>query len=393
VQLTPDAIRSAAEKLAETVREHRRVLHRCPELSHAEHRTAAYVEAELDRLGIPHRRVVGTGVVGVIHGGGGRVVGVRADMDALPVLEAPGREGYRSQVEGVSHACGHDGHVAVVLGLAELLTQVESLPGSVVLYFQPAEETTGGAAPMVEAGVLDDPRPDAILGMHVSSRHPSGVVGLRSGPVTGSDDVIDITVFGVGGHAAHPHTARDPIPVASEIVLACQRIVTREIAPVQPALVTFGLFHGGTKANVIPPTVQLGAVVRAVDPQVREHLVERVCEMARSVAETHRVTASVAVTRGFAPGHNDEPLTTLVGEAAMGILGADRLHWDSHPSLGAEDFFAFGATGVPVSMFRLGIANAELGTTAPHHSPEFDLDEDALPAGVMVFAEAIRRLL
>jgi amidohydrolase len=393
VKLSTAAIRAAVTDLADSVREHRRAIHRRPELAFAEHETAAYIESVLDSLGIPHHRVIGTGVVAEIRGRGPRAVGVRADMDALPVLEAPGRVGYRSEIDGVSHACGHDGHVAVLLGLAELLCRVDELPGTVMFYFQPAEETTGGAQPMVDAGVLDEIRPDAILGLHVSSSHPAGVIGLRHGPVTGSDDVLEITVHGTGGHAAHPHTALDPVPIAAEIVLAAQRIVTREVAPVQPALITFGTIHGGTKPNVIPETVHLGAVLRAVDPEVRDHLVHRVWELAQSVAATHRATATVTVQQGFAPGANDPIVTDVVGEATLAVLGADQLVWEPAPSLGAEDFFAFGSTGVPVCMFRLGIANPAIGIDAPHHSPEFDLDEGGLPAGVAVFAESIRRLL
>jgi amidohydrolase len=393
VKLETGEILAAARLLEDRMRTHRRTLHRTPELAFAEHRTATYIERVLDVLGVAHRRVVGTGIVAVLPGRGDGCVGVRADMDALPIFEAPGREGYRSEIDGIAHACGHDGHVAVLLGLAELLCGVEELPGTVVLYFQPAEEAVGGAKPMVEAGVLDGPTPDALLALHVASNHPTGVVGLRQGPVTGSMDDVYLTIHGEGGHAAHPHLALDPVPVAAELVLAAQRIVTREISPVKPALITFGLIEGGTFPNVIAPSVRLGATVRAVHPEVRDHLLRRLAEVAHGVAATHRVTADVAVGRGFAPGSNDPDLTAVVGEAAQAVVGVESLVWEPEPSLGAEDFFDFGATGIPVCMFRLGVRNDAAGITASHHSPAFDLDEAALPVGVAVFAETIRRLL
>jgi amidohydrolase len=382
-----------AQSLGGRLRAHRRTIHRHPELAFAEHRTAAYVEEVLTRLGVPHRRVVGTGVVAVIEGEGPGCVGVRADMDALPVTEAPGRKGYRSEIEGVSHACGHDGHTAILLGLAELLSGFDEVPGTVVLYFQPAEEETGGALPMVRAGVLDDPVPEAILALHAASGHRSGIVGLRQGPVTGSMDTLHITIHGRGGHAAHPHLALDPVPIAAELILAAQRIVTREISPVKPALITFGQIEGGTKPNVIAPSVRIGATLRAVHAEVREHLLRRLPEVAHGVAATHRARAEVSMSHGFAPGYNDPGLAALVGEAARAVVGDDQLVWEPEPSLGAEDFFDFGTTGIPVCMFRLGVANEALGITAPHHSPDFDLDEAALPVGVAVFAESIRRLL
>lgn len=383
----------AADRLRERLREHRRVLHRWPELAFEEHRSAAYVESVLSELGIPHRRVAGTGVVGVVHGADGKCVGVRGDMDALPIPEETGREGYRSQVEGVSHACGHDAHVAILLGLAELLVSVDALPGTVALYFQPAEEGRGGAAPMVAAGALDDPTPQAVIALHVSASHPAGVVGLRSGAVSGSTDDVTITVQGVGGHAAHPDTAVDPVPIAAQLVTAVAHLVSREVDPVKPAVVTFGKVHGGTTPNVIAPSVELGATMRASHPEVRELLLRRVDEVAHAICATHRATASVTVERGYPAGFNDPALTSLVEAAARAVLGDERVVLDPEPSLGAEDFFAFGERGAPVCLFRLGIRNREKGIVAPHHSPGFDLDEDALPAGVAVFAEAIRRLL
>lgn len=393
MQFEPASILDAAAKLGETFTRHRRALHRRPELGFAEHETAAYIEAELDRLAIPSKRSVGTGVVAVIEGSGAGCIGLRADMDALPVTEAVGRDGYRSEIEGLSHACGHDAHVAVALGVAELLRGVERLPGTVVLYFQPAEEGPGGAEPMVAAGVLEDPAPQAVIALHVASEFASGKVGVRVGPFTAATDEFDIVVHGVGGHAAHPDWAVDPVPVAAEIVLAAQRLVTREVNPVTPVVLTFGTISGGNRHNVIPPYVRLSGTFRTLHQQNRELLTNRLPELVRGIAEAHRASAEVIIDHSYPLGANDAELTTLIEGAARGVLGDERVFTTPAPSLGGEDFFAFGATGIPVSMFLLGVANPVKGITGAHHSPAFDLDEDALPTGVAVMAETIRRFL
>lgn len=390
---TPSMIHDHAVALRDRLVEHRRRLHRHPELAWCEHRTASYIESVLSSLGIEHRRVVGTGVVAVIEGRGQGCVGVRADMDALPVPEAPGRDGYRSEIEGVSHACGHDAHVAVVLGLAELLARQPELPGTVVLYFQPAEEGGGGAEPMVASGVLDDPAPDAILALHTASQHPAGTVALRSGPVTAAVDDITVTIHGVGGHAAHPDRAIDPVPVAANFVTNAQQIITREIDPLKPAVITFGSIHGGTRHNVIAPSVTLEATMRSLYPDTRAYLVERIQQMAHAVATANRTSVTVSVQQGYPAGYNDSALTRLVDTAARSICGDACVIVEEHPSMGAEDFFEFGSTSIPVCMYRLGVGDTARGMTAPHHSSHFDVDESSLPVGVAVFAEAIRRLL
>lgn len=393
MRLDTRSIARAAQALGPRLTAHRRALHRIPEPGFAEHDTAAYVESVLDDLGVAHRRVVGTGVVAVLPGAGTGCVGVRADMDALPVPEADGRPGYRSQREGFSHACGHDAHVAVALGLAELLCHADRLPGTVALYFQPAEEGPGGAAPMVAAGVLDDPAPQAVLALHVNSVHPTGEVAVRPGPSTGSNDQFDIVVQGLGGHAAHPDRAVDPVPVAAAIVQGVQQVLSREVDPVVPAVCTWGSIHGGTRRNVIATSVVLEGTLRTLDRGVRAHLVERIHEVAQGIGTAFRTTVHVRHHEGYEVGVNDPLLTAVVADAARAVLGPERVVPWHGPTLGSEDFYAFGDTGVPASMFLLGVANRARGITAPNHSPDFDLDEAALPAGVAVFAEAVRRLL
>ncbi len=389
--LTTDGVIAVSRSLAGRVTAHRRHLHRRPELGFAEQATAAYIEAVLDGLGVAHRRSVGTGVVAVLPGGGRRTVAVRADMDGLPVPEAPGRFGYRSEIEGLSHACGHDAHVAVALGLAELLGAT-GLPGTVVLLFQPAEEGPGGAAPMVAEGVLDDPAPEAVLALHVSTRYPTGTIAVRPGPFTASDDAIDLVVHGVGGHAAHPETALDPVPVAAQIVTGLQQLMTREVDPLSPAVLTFGTVSGGTRRNVIAPSVRLQGTLRVLDPGLRAGLVRRIGEVAQGIGSAFGTRVEVQHVPGYPSGVNDAELCQVLEDAAVATVGEGALV-AAEATLGAEDFFAFGATGLPLAMFQLGVANPSLGITAPNHSADFDIDEAALPAGVAVLAEAVRRLL
>ncbi len=388
---TAAALRAGADALAVTVVRHRRQVHRRPELAFAEHQTAAYIEAELDRIGITHRRAAGTGVVAVV-GAGERCIGVRADMDALPIGEGAGRDGYRSEHEGMSHACGHDAHVAIALGLAELLAN-DPPAGRVALYFQPAEEGPGGAAPMVAEGVLDDPAPEAVIALHVAAEYPVGTIALRAGPNSASDDTVRITVRGVGGHAAYPYLSVDPVPVAAQIITAVQQLITREVNPVQPVVCTFGSIHGGTRHNIIAPEVRIEGTYRTLHEHNRELLTRRIPEVVRDVAAAHRATADVDIEPGYGVGVNDSSLVDLIEAAATSVVPPDRILREPEPGLGAEDFYAFGSTGLPVAMFNLGVGNPAKGITGAHHSPEFDIDEDALVDGVAVFAETIARFL
>jgi amidohydrolase len=246
---------------------------------------------------------------------------------------------------------------------------------------------------MVAGGVLDDPKPDAILALHTASNHPAGTIALRSGPVTAAVDDIALTIHGIGGHAAHPDRAIDPVPVAANIITNIQQVITREIDPLKPAVITFGSIHGGTRHNVIAPSVTLEATIRTLYPDTRAYVVERVQQMAHAVATANRTSATATVTPGYPAGFNDSDLALLVEGAALAVCGPQRVVIEEHPSMGGEDFFAFGDTGVPVCMFGLGVGNPARGITAPNHSAHFDIDEAALPVGVAVFAEAIRRLL
>ena len=361
----------------------RRQIHRNPELGFEENSTAALIETELDGLGIEHRRVTSTGIVAVLRGGRpGHVAGLRADMDALPVAERSG-EPFASQTPGVMHACGHDAHTAMLLGVAHLLAaQREALAGTVVLIFQPAEEGQGGAEPMIAQGALDDPPVEAIAMLHVDVRLAAGSVSVTPGAVNASADELEIIVRGKGGHGAYPHTATDAIPASAAIVLALQNIASRETDPLESVVVTIGTINGGYRNNVIADEVRMTGTLRAHDPKVREELEARVRRIVEGVATAYNTQAEVHVVYGYPPVVNDAALAhRFARDLEERGLRVEPLR----PTMGAEDF-AYFAQRVPGVLVRLGVRNEAKGIVHPLHGPEFRLDEAALSTGVRTLA-------
>jgi len=385
----------AANAIAAQVVSTRRRIHRQPELGFQVQGTAGLVAERLGELGLQVRTEVGgSGVVGLLEGGGsGGTVLLRADMDALPIQEASGVS-FASERPGIMHACGHDAHTAMLLGVAELLTERRRMfDGRVVFMFQPAEEVGGvdsGAVRMIAAGVLDDPPVDAAFALHVDAAF-SGQIALMPGPAMASTDSFTITVRGSGGHAARPQRTVDPIVVGAQIVGALQTLVSREVAPEQPAVVTVGKFTSGSAANVIPDTAELRGTIRCYRPSVREMLLRRVAELSAGIASAMRASAECVIKPGYPVLVNDPAMVSLAADTAAELLGPDVLVPGGR-LMGGEDF-ACVLQRVPGAMLRLGVTDRAWDTPRPKHSARFDLDERALPAGVALVAGTALRWL
>jgi amidohydrolase len=392
----PDAeIRAAAEALAPSLVATRRDIHRHPELGNRETRTGALVAERLLGLGLEVRHPVAkTGVVGILRGGRpGPVVGLRADLDALPIQERNDVP-YRSVNDGVKHACGHDAHTAIVLGVAEALAGLkERLPGTVVFVFQPAEEgppegEEGGAPLMVKEGVLDAPKIGAMYGLHVDPTLPAGEVGWSVGPIFASSDTFAIDVKGRRTHGAYPHTGLDPIPVAAEIVQALQLVVSRQIDAQSPKVLTIGSIHGGNRHNIIADAVELRGTMRTLDARVRADMKERLARTVTHVAEAHGAVATLRfIGEGNPPTINDAALTRASVPSLERVYGAARVK-EVAPQMGAEDFARF-AERVPALYVKLGVRNEARGITAMIHTEDFDLDESILPLAVRAMATMV----
>ena len=379
--ITSERIHDAAAELHASAVEIRRHLHRNPELSFEESETARFISGELERSGISHKTGVGGhGIVAMIEGDGDRTVALRADMDALAIHEMNEAE-YRSQTPGVMHACGHDGHAASLLTAGKILQGLgPELPGNVKLIFQPAEERApGGASAMIADGVLENPAVDSVIGQHVNPELPVGTVGFRSGLFMGSVDDVYITVHGQGGHAAKPHQGVDPVAIASTLVVALQQIVSRNSDPIAPSVLSFGYINGAGTANIIPNTVELAGTFRTFDPKWRDDAVARIEQTARELVRSLGGRAEIRMARGYPSLSNDPALTERARLRAIQYIGKDNVV-ELPPALWGEDF-AYFANARPSCFYNLGVRNEARGITHPVHSPQFDLDEDALVIG------------
>ena len=372
----------------------RRDLHMHPELGFQEFRTSQLVAERLDALGYEVQRGVGkTGVVALLQGGlpGDRTVLLRFDMDALPIQEQ-NEVPYRSITPGVMHACGHDAHTAVGIGVATLLMRHrEQLPGTIKLMFQPAEEGLGGAFAMIDDGLLQNPRPDVALGLHVSSNHDLGTAVVRSGAMMAASDGFRVVVHGRGGHGAHPEQTIDAVLVAAQIVVALQTIVARNVNPEEPGVVTVGALHAGEAGNVIAETAELRGTIRSFSPEVRELLHRRVREVCEGIATTLGATAEVLLRIGVDATVNAPRPTAVLHAAVAAVLGDDNIN-TTYRTTGGEDFSAVLAR-VPGSFFFIGARSDAQGFNFPHHNPRFDIDEACLPQGVAILCDAAVRCL
>ena len=378
-------MRIEAEQIREDLILWRRTFHQNPELGFEEIKTSEFVQEKLTEMGVSYEVIAGTGVAALIEGESpGPTIALRGDMDALPIQDEKNVP-YSSKVEGKAHLCGHDAHTAMLLGAAKLLVKNKPQKGNVKLIFQPAEEGLFGAETLIKHGVLESPRVDAIAGLHVNPMVATGHVTCSQREVCAAADFFDVEIFGVGGHAAHPHHSVDSITIASEVVSSLQQIVSRQVDPLSPTVLTIGQIHGGSANNAIAPSVKIGGTVRTLDPEVRSTIEDRMEKVIKGVTEGLGGTYKFDYKYMYPVLLNDETLIPSLEDTVESVLGEGSFSI-SKASMGGEDF-SFYAQQVPGIFFRLGVRNEDKNAMYPLHHPMFDLDEEALPYGSAILAE------
>lgn len=383
-------IRPAIQRVQADIVGWRRHIHQRPELGFKEWLTADFISQQLTTWGIEHQlNVAETGIVALIKGTRpGPVLGIRADMDALPIQEANSVP-YCSQHDGVMHACGHDGHVAIALGTAYYLAHHrDSFAGAVKLIFQPAEEGPGGAKPMIEAGVLTNPNVDAMIGLHLWNNLPLGTMGVRSGPLMAASEFFNCTIQGKGGHGALPHQTVDAVVVGAQIVMALQTIVSRNVDPTKSAVVTVGKFQAGKASNVIADVAQLNGTVRYFDAAYTDFFAQRIEQIVAGICQSYGASYSFDYQALYPPVVNDNAIAELVRSVALAVVETPAGVVPDCHTMGGEDM-SFFLQEVPGCYFFLGSANADKSLAYPHHHPRFDFDETALGLGVEMFVRCV----
>jgi len=382
--------------LYEWLSEIRRDFHMHPEPSFEEHRTTARIKEILAELGVEIRETPGltTGAVGVIRGQeGGKVLALRADIDALR-MDEQNDVAYRSRNAGIMHACGHDGHTAILLGVARRLKETglaSRINGELRLIFQPAEEIVSGAKAMIAAGAMDDPPVDRVLAAHLWPDLPVGQVGFYRDVSHAASDSFYVEVRGRGVHGSSPEKGRDPIVAGAALVQAAQTIVSRNLDPTDVGVISFGEFQAGSAPNVIPPVARISGTIRSFKPEVREILIRRLQELSRGMGEAMGVTMAFTLKEGVPACRNDPKVSEAFFDSAAEVVGKENLRW-LEPKCGGEDF-ALMARKAPGAMIRLGCRDASQRFNHPLHSPHFDMDEAVLPLGVEVFCRAVKDYL
>ncbi|MGB1287587.1 MAG: M20 metallopeptidase family protein [Aggregatilineales bacterium] len=387
--MTKIDFKAEAQALRDDVVAWRRDFHMHPELAFEEVRTAGIVAETLNDLGMEVQTGVGkTGVIGILEGSeDGPTVLYRADMDALPIHEANETD-YISQTPGKMHACGHDGHTAIALGVAKLFAKHrENLSGRIKFVFQPAEEVVGGAKAMVADGALTNPRPDFALGLHLANDMPVGNLGVADGPVMACGAILNIVVEGKGGHGAMPHQTHDPIVCAAQIVTALQSIVSRNTGPLETLVVSVTRFHAGSANNIIPASVEMGGTIRAYKDEVRAHAAQRVTEIAEGIAASMGCKATVEIENTIEVVENNPEVSETVRNAFR-KQGYGEDNFQYRRTTGSEDVGEF-MKDIPGMYFFLGSADPSRELDFPHHHPRFDFDEDALSTGVELMSAAL----
>lgn len=366
----------------------RRAIHQYPELGNNEFRTASLIEKTLREFRIPCKRLTRTGIVGYLQGKirstSAKCVALRADMDALPLTEK-GRKPYRSKIPGVMHACGHDAHVAMLLGAASLLKDRE-FPGLIKLMFQPNEEGAGGALQLIDKGVMRSPKVDAVFGLHVNPRLPVGAIGVKPGPLMASVDKFTLEIIGRGGHAAYPHEGLDPLPIASEVILALQTIVSRKTDPVDSVVVTVGTIQGGTRYNILAESVLLTGTVRTLSEKTHRAAPRWIRQIVDGVTKAHGASHRFEYEVLGSVLSNDANMAQLAARAGARIVGPSNVVALQSATMGGEDFAEY-LKAAPGCFVYIGTGSASKSKLVPWHHPEFDLNETAMPVGSKLLAE------
>lgn len=373
------------------LKENRRYIHMHPELSFREYNTSSFIQKKLDEMGIKYvSGIAENGICAYIYGNKNiesksmKSILIRADMDALPIDEVSDKP-YKSQNKNVMHACGHDAHVAVLLGVCKVLNNFKDKFGGVVkAVFQPGEETSGGALPMIEEGVLENPHTDVCVALHCDSDLDCGTIRVKPGSLYASPDDFRITVKGKGGHGAEPHNCIDPIMISASIIQALNNLISRETDPFDNAVISVGSIHGGSATNIIPDSVEIQGTARSLTNEVRSFLKRRIGETAEGICKTFGAECEYEYTELFPPLINDEKLAEDVYNSACRSLGKDKCVWGGAPTMAGEDFSYFSQNR-PSVLFKLGCRNKSLGIVSLIHHSSFDIDENCLKTGVKVF--------
>lgn len=371
----------------------RRYLHQHPELSDEEYETQKFIMDKLTEMGVEHHPIARTGVVGLIRGlPGGNTVALRADIDALPIQDDKDVP-YRSQNPGVAHACGHDAHTAIALGVARYFSERrDQFKGNIKLLFQPAEETVGGAQRMVEEGCMENPKVDYCIGKHVMAYMDVGELEYKFGKLNASTDGIQITVLGKAGHGAYPETGVDALLAASAVVQGVHSIVSRNVSPLESVVISLGTIQGGAKSNIICDEVVMHGTMRTVNETLRQRTKERLTRMVEDVAAAYGAVGTVEISPGYDALINEDSVVAVIKEQAEDKLGLEKIRIKEYPSMGAEDF-SFFLNEAPGAFYHLGCGNREQGINANAHSKEFDINEDCLALGVFLDICILEKLL
>jgi amidohydrolase len=378
--------------IADRIISYRRHFHKYPELSRNEYKTAEFIEARLKELGISHKRISKTGVYGILESGNrGKTIALRADIDALPIQEENDIE-YKSVYPGIMHACGHDAHAATMLGIAEILSEKKKeLKGNIKFIFQLDEETAGGALDMIKEGVLESPKADLILGWHVQPFIPAGRVGIKFGAMMASVDKIEINIEGLMSHGAYPHEGKDAIIAASEFISDAQSIISREINPLEPAVITFGQINGGSAFNILCNKVSIIGTVRTLSNEVRDFIENRLKEKAKGLEISQRVKCEVIYDRYQGPVINDDKIAEFCRQTAIKFYGESNVDLIKEPSMGGEDFSEYLKI-VPGNFMYIG-ARKSKDNVYPWHHGKFDIDENVLPKVAEYIVYTVEQLL